>query len=211
MSRIYHIGITNITSVPHWFHIGAPRAIFVFHIIITSISHQHHNTIISTSHRYHIIITSISHPYHNNFTSIAHQYHNDITTVAYQYHTKFTTISRRHHIRITSITSVSHWFHIGAPQAFFFPRDVPGRPRIRHARRPASRGAPQAIFFHGTSRDVPGSATRDVPQASRSSTYRILPPRASPAGNRSRKKLCRAGSRNFSLEKLGVFVHFFWW
>ena len=187
MSRIYHIGITNIniTSVPHWFHIGAPRAIFVFNIIITSISHQHHNTIISTSHQYQVIITTISHPYHNNFTSIAHQYRKDITSVAYQYHIKLTTISRStshpYHQYHIGITLVSHWsaagifFSTGRPGTSqdtpratsratsrepwsaagnFFPRDVPGRPRIRHARRPAS--LPELNVSHTTSASLPG-------------------------------------------------------
>ena len=94
------------------------------------------------------------HRYHIGLTLVSHQFHNDIT---------------RHHIGITSITSVSHWFHIGAPQAFF----STGRPG-------ASQDTPRA-----TSQDPPRATSRKPPGAQRIAYYLREPPRPEIAPGRN--------------------------
>ena len=84
------------------------------------------------------------------YPTISHQYHIDITSVPKQLY----------------ITSVSHRYHIGAPQANFFTQDVP---------RDATRDVPRDVPRNAT-RDVPRDVPHDIPRAGTRDIPRDVPP-----------------------------------
>ena len=134
----------------------------VYHNNITSVSRQHHIFNKSTQHlniyqQYHITHQTNISTFHNRVTSISHLYHISITSMVKTYHNTFTNIS--HHISIYHANN-SQQYHVDITSVYHqylkHYRDVP-----REA---------QLIAYY--LREPLGS-----------STYRILPLRASPGRN----------------------------
>ena len=132
---------------------------------------QSHNDIAMTAYTYHssnasvlqyIGKSSVSQRSHIRITTISHRYHLGITSVSRRYHISITSVSYRiaaggpflHRTSRTTFRTISHHLSIPFKQSYI-------KIKAKHKR------AAGDIFF------------LLAPRAFRSSTYRILPPRAS--------------------------------